>query len=198
VLIPIVDAFSNTRDYARLPELLFSITDLATRFTWVFLVVGIIALAIYVGPIRTRLGWAIVAVGVVVAVARISLTINSLQPVLSDLMATPTDTLPLLTGSLGQLNSVAWALLLAVVLERRMPLLSIGAGAGLAGGAFAAVAYLGLQSAGFGDSSGVLPTAEFAIGLALSLTTWLGLIGGVIKELPAQRAISQGSLSVSQ
>ena len=141
----IVEALAASRDYARLPELLLSVTSEAAQFRWAFPIVAIVALSLYLGAVRTRVGWAIVAIGVLVALARVALTINAILPASDGLIAGPDDsqTLRLLTAPVAQLSTVAWACLLAVAFERRLWLFSVAASAALVGGFYTVLNYLG-------------------------------------------------------
>lgn len=195
----LIDAIANNRDYARLPEFPISLTNAVAQFSWLFPIVAVAALAVYLGRIRTRVGWAIVGVGVVISVARAVVLISTWQPVFDDLIAAPDSsaTTQLLVGSIAQMSTVAWAYVLAVADERRLTLFALGAGAAVVGTAYSIVDYLALQAVsgtGPGDPATSLISA---VGALISLVSWLALIGGVVKDLPTEEASSQGALSAT-
>ena len=121
-------------DYQRLQDAALSVLGLLAGIRWAFSLVALLALAFYIGSIRSRTGWWVLLVGLVVTVIGIFEVISSVLPLLGE----PVDELPpsvqtdylrlLVLGVLGRLPVAASAYLTSVALDNRMKALALSFG----------------------------------------------------------------------
>jgi hypothetical protein len=71
-------------DYMNLSATARNLTGLAGNLDWLFGLVAVLALAFYIGPVRSRVGWVIVAVGAVVGLYHLVTAVASWLPFIED------------------------------------------------------------------------------------------------------------------
>lgn len=163
--------------------------------SWAFPIVAVFAIAIYIGPVRSRAAWILVIAGVVSAVLQASAIVASAPAGVS-----PGD---LLTAVLTQAVWIAWAYLLAVVVGESFWLFALAAASNLISGLVTFVALTLLQPTLAADPTAALPQTILAILWILGLISWVALLGGILRELPRvdleyETGIPQRALSVGR
>ena len=190
-LSPIDAVLNDNRDWALLGQRLFEWTDAISSVTWVFGIVAVLALAFYLGPIRSRSGWLIVFGSAVLAVALATVYINNwlslVDQIGGGLILAGSDQpslLDLAFGILSQLVIVGWGYLLAVTYERHMRLLALGALARLVLSLVGLLSVTILFDSMQQDTSGGLATLLSLTNDVVLIVYVLTFIGGVLTELP--------------
>lgn len=183
--IPHVAAMTSSHDWALLTQRLTEWTDALTSVLWASQLAALVALAVYLGSVRTRAGWIIVLASVVLAALHGAVLVSQWPPLQgADL---PPDTFPLsdlVLRLLAQLVIVAWGYLLAITYERRMFLFATATAAQLLGSLIglltATVFFDWLQG---GASAAVTVQLIF---IAIPVVYLAAFVGGVLTELPRQ------------
>jgi hypothetical protein len=198
VVMPgILSSTLANRDWTVAAERIIEWTAAIPSVTWVFTCVAVVALAVYVGRVGSRRGWAIVALGAVFAAV---LALVSLIQLLSfaDLEGiAASGSLPVfVAGMIGNVTLVAWAYLLAVTVERHKRLLAVAAALRLVMPLVGLVPVLALPASVAPNDFSANAFMVFAwISAAIGAVFWVTLVAGIVRELPRrERVAAAGSL----
>ena len=167
-------------DYAYLGPRFAGMASAFSYVAWIFPIVAVSALALYLGLIRTRLGWLAIAWGAVLALGQIA----------SSLVGTPLDQVPLgnlLVGILGQLVWVAWAVLLAVSLGRRLTLFTLASTSYLVAGVLSLFGLTPFNDSLTANSGNLTTQVVLAILWIFTFVPWSALLAAIVRELPRTR-----------
>lgn len=183
-------------DYQRLQDAALSVLGLLAGIRWAFSLVALLALAFYIGSIRSRTGWWVLLVGLVVTVIGIFEVISSVLPLLGE----PVDELPpsvqtdylrlLVLGVLGRLPVAASAYLTSVALDNRMKALALSFGLDLTTALIAIAGTVIVAIVGytpFLDISDPLGSWLFPVSWLIGVASSVLLIVGILSELPRSR-----------
>ena len=178
---------ADTRDWALLGERLNDWLNALNSIGWMFGIAAVVALAVYVGPVRSRRGWLIVAVGLALSALKMAVVIGVLVQQSDQLGLIISETPPaLLFSPAAQLVILAWAYLLAVAYDRRHVLLSVAAAAQLSIAAISlfisTVLASWLVAGPDGDSTGVM--LVLVVESVLQIGSLAALTAGILRELP--------------
>jgi hypothetical protein len=179
---------ADTRDWANLGPWLWGIVQDVAALTPLVAIVAVLALAFYIGPVRTRTGSLIVAAGAVLtAISVLAAIVDIFQLTQPNLHYSPPP--ELFIGPFARLQILAWSYLLAVVWERRLRLFAIAAVAQLLLAMVAVLSLFSILSGAAFDQDGqtlianLLVLASVAIETAFLAAMLLGIWG----ELPRTR-----------
>ena len=159
------------------------LTDAFSDVAFIFKLVAIVAVAAYVGRIRTNGGWLIVAISAVVAAAQ-AFVIASTAP--------STEFFPAQSVALwivAPVTLVGWGYLLGVVIERRRLLLSVAATIVMAKAVLDLLTLTVFSQALTSGPSDFVTSIYAATSWVLDAVYWLSLIGGVLLELRPDRPV---------
>ena len=199
LLVPrIEDAIGQSAAWDLLPQRLYEWTDALSSVTWVLTLAGLLALAVYIGGVRSRAGWLIVLGSAVLAVAlagvQLSNWLSLVDQIGDGLILAGSDRPSLLDLALGfasQLVIVGWGYLLAVAYEKRMRLLAVGATAALMTHIPYLLTVTILLDWTQQDQSGMNLAVISLVADVFILVYAVVFIGGVLTELPRHGRISE-------
>ena len=160
------------------------LTDAFSDVAFIFKLVAIVAVAAYVGRIRTNGGWLIVAISAVLAAAQ-AFVIASTAP--------STEFFPAHAVALwivAPVTLVGWGYLLGVVIERRRLLLSAAAAVVLARAVLDLLTQTVFSQVLTAGPDNPILAIFSATTWGLTVVYWLTLIGGVLLELRPDRHIA--------
>jgi len=189
--------------YFDLQQPVLAATAFVGSLSWVFGLIAVLALAFYIGPVRSRAGWLLVLVGVVLATA------DGIQIILTRLPFIQTfegDPLPdgfdaisfFVIPLVARLTTIATAYLAACALDHRMRLLALSYGLELLLGFVGLLSFVAASLYVPFESADLPPAAlwpgDWILGVywILGVVTSILLIGGILLELPRKRARATG------
>lgn len=156
------------------------VTDLADglrQFDWLVTVGAILALATYIGVVRSRSGWATVGLGVVIAVAQVGALFAQRPP--PEIESAEQFAVSVLAQSVV----IAWAYLLATAIEHRLRLISAAVTIRLALAVFGLLLTMWLNANPGPDAYYAVQPWLSAVYFLANTGFWVLLIGGALGEI---------------
>jgi hypothetical protein len=204
--LPLIeDAIGQSSYWDLLPQRLYEWTNALSSVTWTLTLAALLALALYIGRVRSQRGWLIVlgsaVLAVALAVVHISNWLSLVDQIGDGLILAGSDKPSLLDLALGiasQLVIVGWGYLLAAAYEQRKRLLAVGTTAAV----MTHIPYLLTASVLLDwwqqDQSGANLTVLSLLGDVITLVYAVVFIGGVLTELPRHGPIPAADGRVSR
>ncbi len=177
----IVDVLSS--DFAYLGPRIGGLASAFSLIGWIFPIVAVTAIALYIGFVRSLLGWVALGWGVVLALGQALTFLTSTQ---LDQTSFPV----IVVSIVGQLVWVAWAFLLAVSLGRRLLLFAVASAGYLVAGVLSMVGLTPFSDTLNADSNTVSQVV-LALLWIFSVVPWAVLIAAILRELPRTRTEDQ-------
>ena len=203
--IPLIEnAIGQSSYWDLLPQRLKEWTDALSSVTWTLTLVALLALALYIGRVRSRRGWLIVLGSAVLAVALAAVNVSNwlsmVDQIGDGLILAGSDKpalLDLAIGTLSQLVVVGWGYLLAVAFEQRKRLLVVGVTAELVTHIPLLLTATVLLDWWQQDQSGLNLTVLSVVYDVIIVVYVVAFIIGVLRELPRHGPIPAAAGRVS-
>jgi hypothetical protein len=203
--IPLIEnAIGQSSYWDLLPQRLSEWTDALSSITWTLTLAALLALALYIGRVRTHGGWLIVLGSAVLAVALAAVNVSNwlsmVDQIGDGLILAGSDKpalLDLAIGTLSQLVVVGWGYLLAVAYEQRKRLLVVGVTAELVTHIPLLLTATVLLDWWQQDQSGLNLTVLSVVYDVIIVVYVVAFIIGVLRELPRHGPIPAAAGRVS-
>ena len=203
--IPLIEnAIGQSSYWDLLPQRLSEWTDALSSITWTLTLAALLALALYIGRVRTHGGWLIVLGSAVLAVALAAVNVSNwlsmVDQIGDGLILAGSDKpalLDLAIGTLSQLVVVGWGYLLAVAFEQRKRLLVVGVTAELVTHIPLLLTATVLLDWWQQDQSGLNLTVLSVVYDVIIVVYVVAFIIGVLRELPRHGPIPAAAGRVS-